>query len=236
MNIAVFSDLHLSKPGGACAFTHSIQTFEAFLDHIEAEHDLILLAGDIFDHDVGERFMDRVGALREARAAWAPLVERLDQPHVIKVHGNHDTLLADEGVPAVQRLDIAGFRIEMRHGHRFFRLDDLLAPLKYPIKWAAAWDQRQGLGLVGNTLYRINDLLTQSAPQSARPTATTRGALAHLRASRGLDLLICGHDHRPMVAHTPHGIYANSGTCGYGRMDWLSIDPALGRVEIKDGF
>ncbi len=234
MRIAALSDLHLSTPDGACAFTHTVDAFLAFLDHVEADHDLLLLVGDVFDHDVGPRLGDRRGALRDARLAWAPVVDRLARTRCLQVHGNHDALLEEEGVPATLHLDVDGLRITLQHGHRFNPLGDAIEPIKRPVKWIAARDQRKG-GRLGDLLYRVNDLLTQSPPERGRPSATQRGAIEALRRS-STDILICGHDHTPAIVQTPFGIYANSGTCGYGRLDWLSVDTRERAVTLRSGL
>lgn len=234
MKLAVISDLHLSTPGPSCAFTHSTQDFLALLDFIERDHEIILLGGDIFDHDVGERIYDRASELRAAKLAWAPIVERLQQPHCRWIHGNHDTLLAEDGVPSSRRMHFDGLTLELHHGHLFGRISPMLEPIKYPIKWIAGRSQRKG-GRLGDLLYKINDTLSEAPDDPNRHSSTGRGALKRLKANPELDLVICGHDHIPRVDVTPKGTYANSGTCGYGRMDWLSIDTASKSVTIHNG-
>lgn len=237
MRLAAISDLHLSPPGPSCAFTHSADAFLRFLDRLEDTHDAILLIGDVYDLDVGERFLDRDGELARARDAWSPILDRLDQPHVLWVHGNHDALIAQEGVPTERRLAPDGWRILLRHGHRF-GLQPWVEPFKPPVKWVAGRSQRRG-GWLGDALYRANDLLTQAPAEDARrarPSATTRGAHRLLKQDDSVDVLICGHDHIPRVDHTPHGVYANSGTCGYGRLDYLSLNTDARHIHIGSGM
>jgi predicted phosphodiesterase len=161
-------------------------------------------------------------------------VRRFNGPNFLQVYGNHDSLLKHEGVPAIQRIRVGTFTLEVRHGHRFRGLDLMLEPLKYPIKWMAGRDQRRSSGRLGAALYGINDFLTQpSGPEQV--STTTKSALGHLECSDEINVLVCGHDHNISIHETSSGIYANSGTCGYGRLDWLSIDMAQGTVRAMSG-
>lgn len=234
MKLALISDLHLSTPGPACAFTWPLERALAQLDALERDHDAIALVGDVFDHKIGPAFPRQRRDLDAARRRWAPLVERLQRPHVHWIFGNNDALLAREGAPELWVLESCGARLGLLHGHQLAPLHQWFEAIKYPVKAFAAWEQR-GPDLLGRVLYRINDLVTQPPEGSGRPTRTERGALALLRARGDLDILVCGHDHRPRVVRSDAGIYANAGTWTHGRMDWLSIDMARRAVTIHSG-
>lgn len=230
MKIALLSDLHLSTPDDACAFGPDPAPLLRLLDHMERTHDAIALVGDVFDHKIGPGFPHQRRDLEAARRHWPQLVQRLRAPHVHWIWGNNDALLAREGIPEQWTLDADGARLVLLHGHQFAPLHQAFEALKYPIKALASWDLRSNGGRAGRVLYRINDALTQPAEGSPRPSAAQRGAVALLQARPDVDIVVCGHDHRPQVTRTPWGIYANSGSCAYGRMDWLSVDMARRQV------
>ncbi|MBH24790.1 MAG: hypothetical protein CMH57_10125 [Myxococcales bacterium] len=235
MKLAVLSDLHLSTPGASCHFTYDLARALAALDRIEATHDGLLIAGDLFDLNVGARYLDFGAELASARAAWRPLLERLERAAVAQVYGNNDRHLRRLGVPEIVALDADGARLLMMHGHQFESEAAWLVWLKSTVKWAAAWNQRQGVRGLGEALYRVNALTSRPNPGHLDPL--TRRALQTLQVTAGADILICGHTHAPRVEETPWGVYANSGACSFGRFDWLSVDLSAREVTIqRDGL
>jgi len=233
VKVAILSDLHLSRLDGACAFGHSCERFAELVDQLLETHDKLLLGGDVFDLDVGPSFWDHAGELKAAREAWGPLLARLKHPRVRWVFGNHDQYLEREGVPEVQRLESDGTRLMLMHGHQFGATGRWLRLLKYTVKWIAAWDQRAGLGALGGLLYKLNTFASNPVPGAQEPQ--TRRALKALKSMSDVDILICGHSHNPLVIETGAGIYANSGACSFGRLDWLSVDMKTREVMVCRG-
>ncbi|MEL6182022.1 MAG: metallophosphoesterase family protein [Myxococcota bacterium] len=229
MKVAVLSDLHLSRPTASCGFGCDAAQLMAVLDRIEATHEALLLAGDIFDLNVRERFCDPRDEWRAAREAWRPLVERLERLCLAQVYGNNDHQLAREGFPEVAVLQAAGTRLVMMHGHQFEPAAAWLMDLKATVKWVAAWNQRHGMPALGDALYRANSAVSRNRPTRLDPL--TRQALAYLAQHPEVHILVCGHSHYPRVEKTAWGIYANAGACSFGRLDWLSIDLAAREVH-----
>jgi predicted phosphodiesterase len=237
MKLAVLSDLHLSTPDAACAFTWDEARLLRLLDQVEGEHDLVLLCGDVFDHHVGPSFPRRRRDLDAARRAWPALVARLEGAKFHWIHGNHDILTRERGVPEAWSLDADGVRVVAMHGHRFHPLYPWHEALKYPVKALASWGLRGPARPLGEALFAWNERVSQPSEGSDEPSQTTLGARAWLAAHPEVDLLVCGHDHKPQVERQASGQrYANSGTCAYGRLDWLSVDTARRAVEVRSGL
>lgn len=234
MRVAVLSDLHLASRGTPCAFRHDVDTFRRFVDEVAAQANRIVLAGDVFDTDLAPIPYAQRAELAAARRDWKPLLDHLDGHDVDWLYGNHDRLLAEEGVPESLTYHAGERRLLVLHGHQFYPAADLYEQVKYPVKWFAGRLEASG-GLaarVGASLYAINDQL--STPSSG-PSVTGRGALALLERRDDVHLIVCGHEHVPERFATAHGIYVNSGTCGFDRLDWVLVDLDRGTATIRSG-
>ncbi len=233
MRIAVLSDLHLASDSAPCAFRHHPSEFRRFLDHVAANSDQIVLAGDVFDTDLAPVPYGQRRELERARARWKPLLDHLRDLGALWLYGNHDRLLAPQGVPESVTIEACGRRLTVMHGHQFYPLPAVYERVKYPVKWFASRLQASAhTAQLGHLLHAVNDRLSTPA---VGPTVTGRGALGWLRDHPDTDFLVCGHEHVTERVDTPHGTYLNSGTCGFDRLDWVVVDLKEGTAEIRDG-
>ncbi len=231
MKLALLSDLHLAMPGRGCPFTHDEDAFAEWLDGLLASFDQVILLGDVFDHDAGTHLMRPRQALRDLRDAWPKLTRRLDHPRLTLLTGNHDDLLRERGVPDHLAITWRGQRMVFLHGHQFRPLHRAWERVKYPIKWAAAWEQRNASGAVGDLLYAINHRVHRS--DDLLQSNTSRGAIRLLQRAP-LRLVACGHTHAPChLPVTPHGDYLNTGACAFGRWDWAELDLPRGILQLR---
>lgn len=234
MRVAVLSDLHLASSAAPCAFRHDLDAFRRFLDHVYAHSDAIVLAGDVFDTDLAPRPYGQRDELDAARADWAPLLGHLRDMDAQSVVGNHDRLLGESGTPELLTIEAAGRRLTVLHGHQFYPASAALEQIKYPVKWLAGRLEARGRAAasLGRLLHTVND--TVSTPHTGH-SVTGRGALRWLRRHPGVDFVVCGHEHVTERVASPWGTYANSGTCGFGRLDWVLVDMDRGAVDIHSG-
>jgi UDP-2,3-diacylglucosamine pyrophosphatase LpxH len=215
MRIAVISDLHI----GAEDFLPD--GFGEFLDHLEREHDEIVLLGDVF-----ECYFPRL--------PWKALAEydRFDRLHRDITHrfrsarytvlsGNHDMVARRaRGIPSRTERGVPGFRILLSHGHENesayqsrlkIRLVELYMWLVYRLKrlgWPALYDYS----------YRMDYAINMKD-----------GGAAHVEAARvlvrqGYDVVVFGHTHvERHVEFRGGGTYINTGDCVRRRM-YASLD------------
>jgi UDP-2,3-diacylglucosamine pyrophosphatase LpxH len=210
MRIAVISDLHI----GADDFSPT--GFGEFLDHLEREHDEIILLGDVF-----ECYFPVL--------PWRGLAEydRLDRLHRHITHrfrsakytilsGNHDMVVRRaRGIPSRTERAHNGYRVLLSHGHENesafgsaarVRLVELYMWLVYRLK-------RVGLPALYHYSYRMDYKLNMKD-----------GGAAHLEAARdlvqrGYDVVVFGHTH--VARHVElrgGGTYINTGDCVRRRM------------------
>jgi UDP-2,3-diacylglucosamine pyrophosphatase LpxH len=234
MRVAVLSDLHLSSRAAGCAFEHTTDEFLRFLDRVADQSDVLVIAGDLFDTDVSPIPFQRRRELARAEEDWAPILHRLGALGARTIVGNHDLILAERGVPEVLTIEAAGRRLVVIHGHQFYPASRTFEAVKYPVKWLAGRARARGAAgrALESTLHGINDWM---ATPSSGPTVTGSGALRLLRREPNVDFVVCGHEHTSERVVSQWGVYANSGTCGFGRFDWVLVDLAVGRVEIRSG-
>ena len=181
MRIAVISDLHI----GADDFSPT--GFGEFLDHLEREHDEIILLGDVF-----ECYFPVL--------PWRALAEydRLDRLHRDITHrfrsakytilsGNHDMVVRRaRGIPSRTERAHNGYRILLSHGHENesafgsavkVRLVELYMWLVYRLK-------RVGLPALYHYSYRMDYELNMKDGGAAHLEAARRPRPAWLRRRR----------------------------------------------------
>ena len=237
------SDTHLGFGG---ARTNELSTF---LKHLRCER--LYLVGDIID----------LWALKQ-RWHWPlmhnQVIRRILKlarrgTHVVYIPGNHDDALRQYA-----GLDVGGVRIAMQavhrtadgrsllitHGDEF----DLVVKHSRMISLLGGWayDHLVSFNRVTNAARAMLGLAPWSFSRALKlkvKTACTfisnfEQALLAESARRGLDGVVCGHIHRPILREEPpteqrtSGVYAN---CG----DWIEHPTALvehpdGRLELVD--
>jgi UDP-2,3-diacylglucosamine pyrophosphatase LpxH len=236
MRVAAISDFHIGASARADVFRHREDTFLAFLDRVEADHDRVVLLGDLFQTEHGWGVSRRAAAdqLARAQARVPRLWRRLRGDTFVYIHGNHDAIAGSVcGARGDWRLEVDGFAVYFTHGHQF---DPLLRRI-YPAARTATWISGR---LRSAGLRRLPDWLEhQDIVQKHRRFGHSdgpyaRGARALMRRHRA-DAVVMGHTHVEQRLELPEGIFANTGSCSMGRLVWVSVDGRRRTVDVVRG-
>ena len=222
MRIAVISDLHI----GAEEFSPA--GFGEFLDHLEREHDEIVLLGDVFECYYprlpwrGLAEYDRFDRLYEA------ITCRFRSAKYTVLSGNHDGVVRRvRGVPSRTERGGAGYRILLSHGHENeppYRTS-LRSRLVEWYVWLTYRLKRLGFPALYEFSYRREYEMYMRD-----------GGAVHVEAARGLveqgyHVVVFGHTHvERHVELRGGGTYINTGDCVRRRM-YASLD--LERRECR---
>lgn len=231
--MAVLSDLHVGPRPARASFGHDPADFGRWLTRLEATHDRIVLAGDIFqtDHLLWPSSVRRLRALRQAHDATPEIARRFARAPYQYLHGNHDEIAATTGVPDRVRLEHAGLAVLVTHGHQFD-----------PIARRAPWAALAGTTITG--ALRGARLTVVAAALEARDIAIKHGRFGgpegpyargagRLARDAGAAIVVLGHTHVAELFTIGTVVYANAGTCSGGRREYVSIDLAQGWVESR---
>lgn len=234
VRIAALSDFHIGATARTCGFRHSEAAFGRYLDRLEAEHDAIVLLGDIYQTDHG-RVPSRASArrhLHRARARVPALVERFDAAPYHYVFGNHDEI-AGEALAAPERLLLGseGARVLLTHGHQYDPIARR-APLAADAgTWFTGRLRYAGLRPVAAWLER-RDVAVKDRRFRGADGPYARGGLELARGHKA-QFVVMGHTHCPRVDRLGDITLVNSGTCSDGRYCHVSIDTEAGTAEVR---
>ena len=233
MRIAALSDFHIGATRRGDEFGHAEDRFLEFLDQLEAEHDRIVLVGDIFQTQHGSLVGRRnaAGELARARRRFARLSARFTREPYAYIHGNHDIVACTElGLGDSLRLESDGFAVFFIHGHQF---DPLLGSL-YPAARLATWFtgrlRRIGLAPLASALEHKD--ITIKHERFGGVDGPYLRAARHLLRRHRAQAVIMGHTHVPFRHELEEGIVANTGTCTLGQRTYVSIDTERRTLEL----
>ena len=233
MRVAALSDLHIGVTRWRDGFLHDPLRFCAFLDELEADHDRIVLLGDIFQTDHGT-FPTHSSArrhLRRARDRVRELAERFAGAKYLYVFGNHDAVAhAELDAPEQVCLEDHGVRILFIHGHQFDPVA-LRAPLAADFgTWFTGRLRAVGLRPAAAWL-ESRDIAIKDRRFAGPQGPYTRGA-ASLARDHGARVVVMGHTHCARIDAIAEGLAANTGSCSRGRLSWISVDTAARRLRL----
>lgn len=233
MRIAALSDFHIGARADMDEFRHDERRFLAYLDRLEAEHDRIVLVGDIYqtEHALRPGHRAAAGELSRARRRLPALAERLRGGPYLYLHGNHDASAARElGAPERLRLAADGFVIVFIHGHQF----DPIFSNAYAAARAATWFtgrlRRLGLRPLAQW-FEGRDIALKHRRFGHADGPYARAARALLR-EHSADLVVMGHTHVPHQHVLPEGRLVNTGSCSRGRLMHVTIDTVARSVVL----
>jgi predicted phosphodiesterase len=222
MRIAVISDLHIGaedfRPDG----------FGEFLDHLEGEHDEIILLGDVLECYFPALPWRALAEYDRFDRQFRDITDRFRSSKYTILSGNHDMVAwRARGIPSRTERGGKDFRILLSHGHENespyqsslrIRLVELYMWLTYRLK-------RMGLPRLYNYSYRMDyEMYVKD------------GGAVHVEAARalvrgGYDVVVFGHTHVARhVEFRGGGVYLNTGDCMRRRM-YASLD--LERRECR---
>ena len=237
MEIAVISDLHLGRGDRIDPFRGRDAELIRFLDHLERSFERIILLGDIFETLTGAGWGNQREEFAVCGAAHHAVARRFfERPAYTYLHGNHDWVAGPlVGAPAELELRMDGMRLLFLHGHpydwifrRARRTSEFLVCLGCHI-------QRLGLQRL-HRLFAAADRAIRGASAAPARCRFQRWALA-MAAARGCDAVITGHTHIGRVDWRQR-LYANSGACVEGPLEYLSLDTRAGvcRLHTFEAF
>ena len=232
MKLAVISDIHLGAAQDVDEFGHEVDAFLAFLSDLELQFDRIILNGDVLEGLRGKR-LGRATQRTEvfaAAARYADLVAYLQSPKFDWIAGNHDRAIAEAGVPLERKVCVDGCVLLFTHGDTFDRIEKLAPGLSALVNWTNAWVNRWTGRDADDGLYRLEAWLLglREDPHADRFQRSAIRAARHAEAN----VIVVGHTHMGGVWAHANTVYANSGTCSLGRLEWLSIDTSAKTVSF----
>lgn len=237
MRVAALSDFHIGLSGRTDAFGHVPEAFAAFLDRLLDTHDHVVLLGDVFtaDHAAvwGRAFA--CAHLRRilTRTGW--LTDRLADPRVHYVHGNHD-LAAGDVLGAAERLVLGSgsLRVLFVHGHQFDPVARRALRLAQAGTWATGRMRAAGARRIAQWFEDRDVEIKDARFRGAHgPYAQAANALCRDADVRAV---VMGHTHAARVDIVEHGLSLNTGTCSGGRRELVSLDLASGTGTLIRGF
>src|SRR5262245_66410288 len=215
MRIAVISDLHIGaedfSPGG----------FGEFLDHLEREHDEIILLGDVFECYFPRLPWRALAEYDRFDQLYGDITRRFRSAKYTILSGNHDMVVRRaRGIPSRTERGTPGFRILLSHGHENEPAygSALRIRLLELYMWLVYWLKRLGLPALYRYSYRMDYELNMKD-----------GGAAHVAAARdlvrrGYDVVVFGHTHVERHVEFPGGgTYINTGDCVRRRI-YASLD------------
>lgn len=236
MRIAALSDFHIGARAYTDEFHHAEADFLRWLDALAADHDRIVLVGDIYqtEHALLPGSAAAARQLARARARLPALAERVCGPKFLYVHGNHDAVAAHElGAPEQLRLVADDFAIVFIHGHQFDPIFQRARAAAQVATWFTGRLRRAGLRPLAQW-FEGRDIAIKHRRFGHADGPYARAARRILR-EQAADLVVMGHTH---VAHQhalPEGRLVNTGSCSRGRRVHVTIDTRARSVEIHGG-
>lgn len=236
MKLAAISDLHVGASERADGFRHDESEFLGFLDELEANHDRIVVLGDLFQTEHGWWFGKRVAAA-EIKRAWRRLPrlwDRVCSANYIYVHGNHDHVARDMVLARERwRIESDGFSVLFIHGHQF----DPLLRWAYPAARFGTWfsGRARTVGAGGFADWLEHRDVTIKAKRFSGEAGPYAQAARRLMREQRADVVVMGHTHTPERVVLGDGVLANTGTCSMGNRMYVSIDTEAKSVELYTG-
>ena len=215
MRIAVISDLHIGSED------FSADGFVEFLDHLEREHDEIILLGDVFECYFPALPWKALAEYERFDRQYQEITRRFRLAKYTVLSGNHDMVVRrTRGIPSRTERGSESFRILLSHGHE--NEPAYQSPLRIRLVELYMWFgyrlKRMGLPSLYRYSYRMDYEINMKD-----------GGSAHLEAARrvlrgGYHVVVFGHTHvERHVELRGGGIYINTGDCVRRRM-YASLD------------
>ncbi len=233
MRIAAVSDLHIGDRAHSDTFRHAEGDFLGWLDVLEAQHDTLVLLGDIYQTDHGP--LPGPASARRALALARERTERLSlrfaEPQYRWISGNHDPI-THEVLGAARSLTFGepGCRALFVHGDAYDPVIGRAPRLSAAGTWFTGQARAVGLRTVAEVL-EDRDVTVKGRLHKGPAGPYGRAAQA-LMAEQGVQVVVMGHTHIPVRLELPDGVLANTGTCSRGRFMGVSVDTGTGEVRL----
>ena len=242
MQSAVISDLHLGPGDATERCVHRDETLLRWLDELEANHERIVLLGDIWETLTDPtRPGSSARMLSCARQAHARIAERFEKPMYEHLCGNHDRVAQETGAREQWTHRAGGDRYLFVHGDILDNSNETRWLSTVGV-YLGGWLLRAGLERTFSAFEQYAHRRVDNAPAalhvasgSSMPDAghtAYRLAALELAQTTGADIIVAGHTHRACRLYTDTGVYLNSGSVLNHEVSWLSLDTARGHSEL----
>lgn len=238
MKVAAISDLHIGPRHRGDEFCHDEDWFAEFIEQLAAEHDRLILLGDIYQTEHG-LWPTRRGyhrQLMQARRRLPRVTAALGGPKCIHIAGNHDAITRDSlGALADLRMEADGMGILFVHGHQF---DPLLRGPSYLLARTGTWmaGRLRHLGLQNVSQWFEDRDVALKQGKLGGPHGPYARAARQLMRTRDVSVVVMGHTHCPVHYEFAEGALINTGTCWQGQTMYISIDTTQRRIDVRAPF
>jgi len=236
LKIAVISDLHLGRGDRSDEFGHDDADFLRFLDFVEANHERVVLTGDVWETLQCRSPRQQVDELVRCQQAHPEIARRFEQPKYRYLYGNHDAVARNVlNAPEHLHLNVDGSRFLFTHGHQ---LDWIVSKLKLVselIVWLGGWILRMGLKPIKHLANWVEERLRGESKLCPERDRFQIASIA-LAARHEADVVITGHTHNAVVAEHGDRLFLNPGSCSEGQLSWLSMDTRRGDYSLQQGY
>lgn len=230
----MLGDVHLGRPGAPLACSLGAGVLARHIDQLLDTHDVVVINGDLFDLERGSIPLAHSREYQRLAITHAAIVQRLSDPRVLLIAGNHDAVLVDElgALESVRvRTDVGD--IHMEHGHRFDGPVKQWREFASVVTWASGRAAAAGAAPLVDVMRAIDRRLTG---EQRAEGPIERGALRWLAHQQNVALMCIGHTHRSGIWRTSGRTLANPGDCVHGAIRHLSIDAKRAEVSrVVDG-
>ncbi len=232
MRIAALSDFHIGAHRHTDGFLHDPRRFGGLLDRLQADHDRVVLLGDIYqtDHGLLPTTASARRLLAQAQHRMGPLAERMAHAPFVHVLGNHDAIVGS-ALGAPERVRYPGrFPVLLTHGHQF-------DPVAVRARWAAdlgTWTtgRLRAVGLRPLAWWlEQRDVAIKEQRFGGPHGPYARGAQQLVKVHQA-SIVVMGHTHVAGITPLVSGVMVNTGTCSGGRTMWVSVDTEEGSIEV----
>ena len=231
MRIAVISDLHLGAGDQADRGHGHDEHLLAVLSALEADHDHIILLGDVWETLTCRLPGEFKQALEAAHDAHPAVAERFATAKYQQVSGNHDRITtAVSGAAKEIIIESDGLVIRLVHGHQH---DPWSGPLRYIselIIWFSGWMARLGTDFFIRFFDRLHNLLSKTSV--ADELGPSESKLLAESVERQVDVTVIGHTHVPGIKEKHGQILVNSGHCLRGVVHSASLDTVARTIRV----
>ena len=231
MRIAVLSDLHLGAFDKADRGRGHDEHLLAVLSALEAEHDQIILLGDVWE-TLTCRFSKGLRGCIKGRSRRPP--RRCTPIHTAKyrlVSGNHDWITASASGAAQEiMVDSNGLVIRFMHGHQHDPWSGSLRFISEFIIWFSGWMARLGTDVLIRFFDRLHNLLSKTSV--ADELGPSEAKLLADGADRQVDVTVIGHTHVPGIKTDQGQLLVNSGHCLGGVVHSASLDTDARTIRV----
>ncbi|MBI4565103.1 MAG: UDP-2,3-diacylglucosamine diphosphatase [Planctomycetes bacterium] len=182
------------------------ETRRRFFDAVRARRGALrrlVLLGDVFDYWIGPRQLDG-GEYREVLEGFAELTR--SGVHIDFIHGNRDYFVEGKfarrtGVRVAGsslRLELGGRNVECAHGDFIFNRNPKYAAYRRLMRFSALRAAYQAMpAAVGKSIARGFRVVSRRTTPAVSWTDEDLLGGAEPLFARGVDVLICGHIHKP---------------------------------------